>query len=363
MVSKACYVAGYRRKLEELASFPNVELMLMVPPYWRFGKKKAPLEPSTDRGYQMVVENPLFNGWHHLHLYPRLSHWVATFRPQILHVDEEPYDLVTYHALRVARRWRAKALFFTWQNIRLGFPPPFSFLERNVLARADAAIAGNQEAARVLREKGFLRPTFVIPQFGVDTAFFRPRDGEPGNTFRIGYVGRMVEEKGVFLLLEAVSEMGGPWELHLAGDGPALPRMVRWLSAKGLGDRFEWHGSVPSHQMPEFLSTLDVLVLPSLTRPRWKEQFGRVLVEAMACARPVVGSSSGEIPNVIGDAGLIFPEGNVEELRAHLFRLMGDPSWRRKLGQQGRQRVEERFTQRRVAELTYDVYRHLLEAP
>src|SRR5436305_9013059 len=97
------------------------------------------------------------------------------------------------------------------------------------------------------------------------------------------------------------------------------------------------------------MQKMDVFVLPSLTRPNWKEQFGRVLVEAMACETPVIGSRSGEIPRVIGDAGLLFQEGNVQELAARVRRLLDDPTLYAQLAAQGRQRVLERYTQERIA--------------
>jgi quercetin dioxygenase-like cupin family protein len=93
--------------------------------------------------------------------------------------------------------------------------------------------------------------------------------------------------------------------------------------------------------VPSRLAQLDALVLPSLTRPNWKEQFGRVLVEAMACGVPVVGSDSGEIPRVIGQAGLSFPEGDAGALRASLAELMGSERRRAELGARGRIRVLE----------------------
>ncbi len=114
--------------------------------------------------------------------------------------------------------------------------------------------------------------------------------------------------------------------------------------------------------MPLRLGELDVLVLPSLTRPNWKEQFGRVLIEAMACGVPVIGSSSGEIPYVIGDAGLIAAEGNVAALRASLQRLAGDRALRTELAARGRRRVLERFTHEHVARQTMTVYREILSA-
>jgi glycosyltransferase involved in cell wall biosynthesis len=112
--------------------------------------------------------------------------------------------------------------------------------------------------------------------------------------------------------------------------------------------------------MPDILNELDVLVLPSLTRSNWKEQFGRVLVEAMACEVPVVGSSSGEIPNVIGDAGLVFPEGDAQQLQQMFFTLMSDKNLRLELGQRGRARVLDCYTQERIAAHTHAIYLELL---
>ncbi|RPI51817.1 MAG: glycosyltransferase, partial [Chloroflexi bacterium] len=105
---------------------------------------------------------------------------------------------------------------------------------------------------------------------------------------------------------------------------------------------------------------LDVLVVPSRTRPNWKEQFGRVAVEAMACGVPVVGSDSGEIPHVLGDAGLIFAEDDVAALGGHLVRLMQDAGLRAELAGKGRRRVLEHYTQARVAADTYEVYRGII---
>jgi glycosyltransferase involved in cell wall biosynthesis len=112
--------------------------------------------------------------------------------------------------------------------------------------------------------------------------------------------------------------------------------------------------------MPDRLRGWDVVVLPSLTRPNWKEQFGRILVEAMACAVPVVASGSGEIPNVVGDAGVLVPEGDAGALRAALAALLADPARRQELGRRGRARALERYTHRRIAEATARVYRTLL---
>jgi len=109
--------------------------------------------------------------------------------------------------------------------------------------------------------------------------------------------------------------------------------------------------------MPAYLNALDVLVLPSRTTPRWKEQFGRVIVEALACGVPVVGSDSGHIPRLINDigGGVIFPEGDIEALAESIDELLSNPGQREALGQRGRQGVLEKYTWRRVAQRLADV--------
>jgi glycosyltransferase involved in cell wall biosynthesis len=101
--------------------------------------------------------------------------------------------------------------------------------------------------------------------------------------------------------------------------------------------------------LPAFLNALDLFVLPSETRPNWREQFGRAAVEAMSCGVPVIGSDSGEIPTVLGDAGITFPEGDAWSLAAQLGRLLSDPSLRADLGRRGRQRALNLYSLEQVA--------------
>ena len=156
--------------------------------------------------------------------------------------------------------------------------------------------------------------------------------------------------------------MPGVWRLHVAGDGPELPALRRLAAELGIAARVHFDGPLASDQVPAYLRNLDVLVLTSRTLPNWKEQFGRVLVEAMACGVPVLGSRSGEIPHVIGDAGLIVPEEDIDAIRNGLLQLMQDDTLRSELARRGRQRVLEHFTQAQIAAETVDVYRTMLES-
>jgi glycosyltransferase involved in cell wall biosynthesis len=361
MVSKACLIGSYQRKLEEMACHPGVELTVIVPPSWRDVQGELELERVYVKGYRLLVDPIMFNGRYHLHYYPRLKKRIAEIRPDILHIDEEPYNFATWHAWQLARRAGVKSLFFSWQNLERHYPFPFSVMERQVLRGVEYAIVGSQGSADVWRSKGYSGPLAVIPQFGVDPEIFSPAcRRDPGRGFVLGYVGRLVPEKGVDLLIRAAADLVGPWQLVIAGDGPeraALTALVRQL---GVQDQVYFDGNLPSGRIPAYLQQLDVLAVPSRSRPNWTEQFGRVLIEAMACGIVVLGSQSGEIPNVIGPAGWTFPEDDVDALRGHLLRLMQDADLRADLGQLGRQRVLEHFTQAQIAAKTIQVYKEIL---
>ena len=330
MLSKACIVGIYQPKLEAIAQ-RGVELTVLVPPAWRDERGTQFLERSFTSGYALRSIPIRLNGSFHLHHYPALAQEISGLRPQIVHIDEEPYNLATWQALWLARRAGAKTLFFTWQNILRRYPPPFSWGERWVMRRADYAIAGTDAAAAVLQRKGYRGPLKTIPQFGTSEALFAPREARPQRPFSIGYIGRIVPEKGIDVLLRAAARLGGAWRLRLVGGGSARDKMLALADSLGAGDRVTFVGQLPSADLPAEYHEIDALVLPSLTRANWKEQFGRVLVEAMASGVPVIGSDSGAIPGVIGEAGLIVPEGDVEALARALAELRDQPAlWRAK---------------------------------
>jgi glycosyltransferase involved in cell wall biosynthesis len=361
MLSKACIVGIYQRKLEAIAR-QGIDLLTLVPPSWQDERGATHLERLYTQGYRLETTPIWFNGNFHLHCYPQFGRILRAFQPDIVHIDEEPYNLATWQALYLARRQGARTLFFSWQNIQRDYPPPFNWGERWVLRQVDYALMGTNSAAQVWRAKGYSGPLRVIPQFGVDPDLFQPATSPVmPRSFTIGYFGRLVEEKGLLTLLEALAQLQNPdWRLRLVGSGPQRPRLEKRACDLGLRDRITFDDLVPSAQMPAQYHALDVFVLPSRTRPNWKEQFGRVLVEAMASGVPVIGSDSGAIPAVIGEAGLIFPEGDAAALAAHLDHLQHYPDLRQQFAQAGRARVLAHFTHQRIAEATVAVYAEML---
>jgi len=365
MISKACIVGIYQRKLEELARFDDLRLSAIVPPYWRDSRGTITLERAYTAGYDLLVTPMCLNGHFHVHFYPRLAGLLQRLEPDLLHIDEEPYNAASWQAMRLARALAIPACFFTWQNINRSYPPPFRWFEQQNYRLAAHGIAGNHDAVAVLRAKGFRGAVSVVPQFGVDPDVFAPGPREPHavDKFVIGFAGGLVPEKGVETLLQAVARSSrDAWEVRLAGEGADRDRLRELATSLGLGDAVRFIGRMPSPEMPEFYRSLDVLVLPSRTRGNWKEQFGRVLVEAMACGVPVIGSESGEIPGVIGEAGLLFAEGDAQALGELLVRLERDDGLRAELARRGRDRVLAHFTQAQVAAATRQVYLQMLQS-
>jgi glycosyltransferase involved in cell wall biosynthesis len=363
MVSKALIVGAYQRKAEEIAR-RGVKLTVLVPPSWRDRRGWQVATALHTEGYTLRTIPLWLNGSFHLHFYPTLARELAHLRPDVLHMDEEPYNLATYLALGIAQRLGISALFFTWQNLLRNYPPPFAWWERVNYRRAGHALAGNQDAAAVLRWKGYQGPLTVLPQFGVDPAIFSCASASraAGAPLRIGYAGGLLPEKGLDLLLQACAGLRGEWRLTLVGEGESRAALVALAAKLDVRDRVRFEPRLQSHAMPVFYQALDVFVLPSRTLPTWKEQFGRVLIEAMSCAIPVVGSNSGEIPNVMGEAGLLFAEGDVDALRGHLQRLLDDPGLRANLGQAGRERVLAHYTMQKIAAETVNVYHALKDS-
>lgn len=346
----------------------NVDLTLITPAKIHHPLRIYRAEPST-RWTHFLLEawgTDRLSGFafHPWELWPLL--W--RLRPDLIQVDEEPSSLAVLEVLLLKPWLKCPVLLFSWENLPIRYRWPFSMVRRFNLRRVDGAIAGTQEAAHRLRADGFSRPIAVIPQLGVDPQRFHPQRNhslrqELGlHTFTIGYIGRIIPEKGLWVLLNALSLLQGDWQCLLVGEGQIRKEWLYQARKRGLGERIVWIPTVPHVKVPEYINAMDVLVLPSLTTSRWKEQFGHVLIEAMACGIPVIGSDSGAIPEVIGEAGLIVPEGNAVALAQALDDLRSSESRRVTLGQKGRERVLALYTNEKICNQTFRFWQEVLDA-
>ena len=189
-------------------------------------------------------------------------------------------------------------------------------------------IGRGDESLDVARAAGFAGPTAIV-EYGLDRTFFHPgkddgRRDDPCCPLTLGYVGRIVREKGLHDVLDAMAIARSPAVLHVMGDGPDAAALKEKAGALGLADRLLVLPPQPSADVARFMRSLDVLMLMSRTTPTWKEQFGRVIMEAQGCGTPVIGSSSGSIPAVVGPGGWIIGEGDAAALGSLLDRLAAD---------------------------------------
>ncbi len=367
VVSHSAGVPAFQEKLKWLAKKPGVSITLLVPYFWPLvGKRICALGMRSK--YFKIISAPIVGegktGWY---FHPYFWSYFRKAKPDIVHIEEEPFSMSAWQAAWHARRRHSKIVFFTWENLQQKFRWPQSQARKFVLAHTDHAICGNGQAARMLQADGLAKDKIsIFPQYGVDPGLFRKKNvaglkkdmGLSGLT--IGYIGRLVKAKGVLDLVRAAAKMKVKANLMLVGEGPLKEEIVRETARLGMQNRLFLVDPVYNEQVPDFINCLDILVLPSRTTAGWKEQFGRVLIEAMSCEVPVIGSSSGAIPEVIGKAGLVFPEGNVTALTKCLNSLAGSASLRKKLGWLGKKRVLSLYTDQKLAEKIYKIYKTIL---
>ena len=267
-------------------------------------------------------------------------------RPASVFCEQEPFSLA-------AGQWGLAAWLLgipfgvqMAENLDRGLPAAARALRSFVMPRASFVAARSESAAHLAGRWGARGDVRLIPHH---VPGWPEPQRHPCEVFTIGYAGRLVEEKGIDTLVAALRRLEPVVDLLVVGDGPLRP----WLESADLGGaRLRMVRGTDHDAMPKLYAEMDVLVLPSRTTPTWAEQFGRVLVEAMWCGTPVVGSDSGEIPWVVETTGggEIFPEGDNEALATRLIGLRSDPERARELAEKGRQKVSSLFSVEAVAD-------------
>ncbi len=361
VISHAYAAAVNHDKLRALARMPDLNLTLLAPTTWQtvLGVWQLPVDATS---YRVVPSRVFLNGRIGGYVYRDGLYELRRARPDVVHAEVEPWSLAALQCVLAAPR--SRVVLFTWENLEGPRRLLSRVIERLVLRRAAFVIAGNRGAhARILRRGVPADRTAVLPQFGVDLERYAAGHGArvqakfPLARPVVGYVGRLAPEKGVDLLAEALTALDA--RFLVVGDGPSRGDLERRL-ATWPADKAAFAGTVGHAEVPDYLLVLDVLVLPSRTTPCWAEQFGHVLIEAMAAGVPVIGSSSGAIPEVVGDAGLIFPEGDVGALRRQLTWLLTDEALRKTLVERGQRRVRTHYSQAVIAAAQRDIYARVL---
>lgn len=363
-------VALNRRLAHEMARAGGEqwEVTAVAPRFFHGDLRRIPLEPQPGELCRVAAVEV------HLSRIAQLFFYGLGLRDamregwDLVHCWEEPYVV----AGGQIARWSpaaSKLVFYTAQNIAKRYAPPFAAIERMCLERSAGWLASGETVVQTQLERSWnRRPHRVIP-LGVDVELFRP-DAETGRATRgqlgwndegppvVGFLGRFIEAKGVKLLMRVLDETASPWRALFVGGGPGEAALKRWAARHG--DRVRIVGGVAHDRVPEHLNAMDLLLAPSQTTAQWREQFGRMLIEAFACGVPVLASDSGEIPYVVADAGAIVGERDEAGWRRALADLLESPARRAELGALGRDRAHLLYSWPTVAHRYLEFFDELL---
>lgn len=379
LISHTCQSATEGQpKVIALGRRDDLELKVVVPKRWKHYGRWRPLEIDGNAARWM---DPHSVAWpwvgpaqFYLHWYPRLGRTIRDFQPDVIDLWEEPWGLVSVQAAWLRNRIcpRAALLSETEQNLDKRLPFPFERFRKRTLGAADFLIGRSTEAVQVARGKGYSGPAEALPN-AADVSLFNIKDrdasraalglaGVTPDSKVLGYVGRLVSAKGLSDLWAAMRQLPADVHAVVVGEGPERDRWVAATNAPGLKGRVHWLGRRPLEDLPGVVNAMDALVLPSRTTTSWKEQFGRVLIEAEACGVPAIGSNSGAIGEVIGDASRVFAERDPASLAAVAQAVLSNPQWASAQRRAAlRQRVVDHFSWEAVAGRYAAIYRRLAE--
>lgn len=266
-----------------------------------------------------------------------------------VHMWEEPYIVSGYQVARACRKQKVPYCIYTTQSLVKNYPQPFSYFDTMASQNCAHWLGCGELVKQAMVERGWDEDKGKVLYLSVDTSLFRPMSEEQKQQKRqelglegpvIGMLGRLTEEKGCDILMSAVDNLDKqkPWSLLIMGSGPYREKFLAWAKKRGLSDRI--HIQLLTHEeVPKMLPVCDLLVCPSQTRRFWKEQFGRMLVEAFASGVPVIGSDSGEIPYVLGDAGVVVGEKDVVGWTKAIEQMVFSHELRAEYTQKGLERV------------------------
>jgi glycosyltransferase involved in cell wall biosynthesis len=351
VVSHSCVVPSNQDFFGRIGHLADCEVEIVVPERWRneYGEHVARRSPRL--GGRLHPLPVLGRGSVPLHVYrARLRRILRAVEPDAAYIHNEPYALASMQ-WALALGPRVPFGFYAAQNLLKKYPLPVRVGERLVHRRASFALPVSEEVGQVLRQRGYAGPLEVLP-LPFDPARLHGGADHGRAPPVVGYLGRLSSEKGVDLLLEACAKVRDlDYRCVIAGDGPARGELQDLAKRLGLERRVIWMGYVDHAEVAQLYSRLHVVVVPSRTTSSWKEQFGRVVVEALAAGVPVVVSDSGELPRLVGRTagGWVFPENDADALADRLREVLERPDLRTIAGRSGEAYVRTHFALDEVA--------------
>lgn len=304
----------WRGKVREWAK--RGEVLAIAPRYWR--EPLFEVVAEEEKSFRTVPV--FFPGRNYGFLYhPSAFALFYRFAPQLLYIEEEPASLAALQFALFARRLGIPYVFVTWENLPVRKRKLSAAAQNFVLSHAAGAICGSEEVAGLLREKGCAAPVLIAPHCAVPEEFFS-RDGHAPVEKRLLYCGPLSVEKGVGVLLDAMRMLPADVHLALYGEGPLRQKIVERHKTD---PRISWHPPVAPDQVRSLMREASVVVLAPVDVPWQREQFGRIVAEAMASNRPAVVSDTSALARLVNEPSLIARQGDPWSLAAAIRRAFG----------------------------------------
>ncbi|MBP7460532.1 MAG: glycosyltransferase family 4 protein [Candidatus Delongbacteria bacterium] len=292
--------------------------------------------------------------------------YLQRIKPDLLYIEEEDMSFCPVYCILMHRLLNHKSPIVIAISENIRFSPLFKFprylfyrlFSWFTLRCVDGALGINQGAEAILRSSGVKR---VQRQsfYGINPAWLEiERNHQFSGILHFGFIGRLIPEKGLEWLLKTLQRADFPFVLDIVGYGPEREKLQQLRFNEG--QIVNWKGHVPHDSLPEVTAEWDFLVIPSISTSRWKEQFGRVIIEALALEIPVLGSDCGSIPEVTGPCGRIVPENNESALLDALKRWNQSPDDLIPYRAIARDYVRAHFIHQVVAERTRSFFESLL---
>ena len=366
-------IAVNRAIVRRLAQRGDFDIVVAAPKLLYGDLRRVTIEPETEISpLRLVGLDVTFDRFPQLLLYDevQLKGLIGRGGFDVIYIWAEPWTSSAHQIVSALGRRRARVAFWTFENISRQLPSPHGEFERTVVDRADVWLAGAELVYETRVKRGYSaeKAERLLP--AVDRSMFMPASDEQKGNLRhelglsppvLGFAGRLTEEKGLHVLMSAIERIDTalPWSLLVMGSGPMERDLILWANGRGLAARLRMR-LFAHDEVARYLPVVDLLLVPSQTRPHWKEQFGRVIIEAFACGVPVIASDSGEIPFVAGDAAIILPEDNAARWAVTIEAALRTPASLRPFIERGLERCE-RFSVGTAARRLATIFEKMME--
>ena len=354
IISSACIVDVNRKPYKILSSYENINLTLLIP--FRKGEVDSHNGISDIENSDFKIILSEIDGVHpRLEKIRNLKEIIEKAKPDAILLEFDIATMMMYETIKFSKKFNSNISFIALENFNRNFLKEMLLAIRNFKLKQaagtfityllykqnkkniDIVYCVSDDGIKAMKYLGFNSSQIIKIPLGIDTDLFFPYNQDKINELRknhdlnkitIAYFGRIIPEKGLDNLIIALNNIRDlDWLLLL--DNFSSYKSDYFTTLKDLIEKFQLQDRIKyfdaNHsEMPHYINCSDIVVLPSKTTNKFKEQYGRVVAEALCCGKIVLVSNSGALPELLGDVGFVFEKENIEDLTNKLKYLLNN---------------------------------------